>query len=189
MTYCIRCLFLVASSLVVLPTSAQSERPWSVSVHAGSANVDRLVRESGPWWSDVDDRRAALAIGVGYDPLPVLGLRALYERANGFDALNVCPDGQACPAVSISEDMDFSHWQVVLEPRYPMTNEWSLFASLGVMDWRLSRDDVLPGDSGTDFVYGAGVTWRTTGQIELRVEYQRSGVDYDAFRLGGALRF
>ena len=93
MTCRLLCPFAVALSLLILPAAAAAEQPWSVSARVGSASVDRLVRDSGPWWSDVDDRRVALAIGVGYDLLPSLGLRALYERANGFDALNVCPDG------------------------------------------------------------------------------------------------
>lgn len=178
----------VAACALAIATVSWADQPWRASVHLGTVSVDRLARDSGQWWSDIDGREAGLAISIGYDLLPTLGVRALYERANGLGASNVCPDNGVCPAIAISEELDLDHWQLAIEPRYPLGNGWSVFATLGIMDWKLRRDDILPGDSGTHAVFGAGASWRVTGRMELQLEYQRSGIDYDVFRLGAGLR-
>jgi len=116
-------------------------------------------------------------------------VRAMYERADDLDARNVCPPGATCPAVAIRGRGDFSAWQLAAMPRYRLSRDWALFGTLGAMYWELDRDKVLPGDSGTEFVYGAGVSWRASRRVELGLEYQHAGVDFDALRLNAGMRF
>lgn len=168
---------------------ALAETPWTLSGHVGNIKADRLIQDTGLWWSEVDDRATALGLSLSYDFMPTLGMRVLYERADDIEALNRCPAGATCPAIAFSEEQDFSAWQLALVPRYPVTREFSVFATLGVLDWKLRRDGVLPGDSGTSFLYGVGGTWRASELLELSVEYQRADVDYEAFRVGFGIRF
>jgi len=171
------------------PAAAQAPSPWQAAVHVGTIEIDRLVRDSGPWWARVDDRKTTPGLSFTYDVTPILGVRAIYERADDLDARNVCPAGATCPAVAIRGRSDFSAWQLAAVPRYRLSRDWALFGTLGAMYWKLDRDEVLPGDSGTEFVYGAGVSWRATGDVEFGLEYQHAGVDYGALRLNVGMRF
>ncbi len=168
---------------------ALAETPWTLSGHVGNVEADRLVQDTGQWWAEVDDRGTALGLSLAYDFMPTLGMRVLYERADDIEAINRCPPDTPCPAIAFSEAQDFSAWQLALVPRYPVTREFSVFATLGVLDWQLRRDGVLPGDSGTSFLYGAGASWRASELLELSVEYQRADVDYAALRVGVGIRF
>jgi hypothetical protein len=167
---------------------ALAEGKWSAGLHLGNVAVDRLVEDSGSWWSQVDDGSAAYGLSLAYEHSSLLGLRLMYERAGDLVAENRCPPGQACPAVAFDEEQDFTAWQIAAVPRLALGPDWSLFGTLGAMRWKLDRDDVLPGDSGTEFVYGLGLAWR--GQrLEMGAEYQRAGIDLDAFRVSLGLRF
>jgi hypothetical protein len=176
-------------ALPCAPAAAQAPSPWQATVHVGLAEVDRLVRDDGAWWTRVDDRKTAPGLSFSYDVTPLLRVRAMYERATDLAAGNVCPPGATCPAVVIRGRSDFSAWQLAAMPCYRLSRDWALFGTLGAMYWKLDRDDVLPGDSGTELVYGAGIRWRATGDVELGLEYQHAGVDYDALRLNVGIRF
>jgi hypothetical protein len=176
------CLALLGS----LPAAAQG--PWSLAAHVGSLEIDRVVRDSGPWWADIDDRSTAMGLSVGYEMNPTLGVRLLYERASDLRSSNVCPPGATCPSIAIREEVDFTAWQLALVPRLPLTRNWSLFGTLGIMDWKLRRDNLLPTDSDTTLSYSVGFGWRT-GLVELGLEYQRADVDYDGLRFSAGVRF
>jgi opacity protein-like surface antigen len=184
----LQAIVLVFIAGVVSPP-VWAQGPWSAAVHVGVAEVDRLVTDDGPWWNRVDDRRAVLGASLAYDFLPMLGVRLMYERGHEYEAENACPPGAACPTVAIREEMDFTAWHLVAVPRVALAHDWSLFGMLGAMRWKLRQDSILPGDSGTEFTYGAGLAWRVTATVELGLEYQRSGVDYDALRFNLGMRF
>lgn len=167
---------------------ALADGKWSAALHFGNAAVERLLEDGGAWWSQVDDNSAALGISLGYQYSPMLGVRVMYERAADLAAGNRCPPGQACPAIAIDEEVDFSAWQVAAVPRLPIGQDWSLFGTLGAMHWKLHQDDILPGDSGMELIYGLGLGWQGE-RIELGVEYQRAGVDLNAFRMNAGVRF
>jgi opacity protein-like surface antigen len=175
----------------VMSQPAVAQGPWTAAVHFGGAEVDRLITstDEGAWWSRVDDRRAALGASVAYDFLPMLGVRLMYERGPDYAAENVCPPGATCAAVAIGEEMDFTAWHLAAVPRIALAPDWSLFGTLGAMRWKLRQDTILPGDSGTEFTYGAGLAWRITPSVELGLEYQRSGIDYDTLRFNLGMRF
>lgn len=179
---------LLALAAAGSPAAALADGKWTAGLHVGSTTVDRLVEDSGAWWSRVDDSGTALGLSIAYDYSPLLGIRLMYERAASIGAQNVCPPDATCPAVAISEEVDLSSWQVAVVPRLALGPDWSLFGTLGGMRWKLHEDNVLPGDSGTDFVYGLGLAWRT-GRVQLGLEYQRTGIDSDTFRVNAGLRF
>lgn len=182
-------LFILPFIALCLSSASAQDKPWSAALHLGTADVNRLVTDSGPWWNDVDDDATALGVSLAYDLSPMLGLRVMYEEANSLRGDNTCPPGAFCPAVVIREEVDFSAWHAALLPRYEFAPGWTVFGILGAQRWELDRDERLPGDSGTDFTYGAGVTWQFLPRVEVGLEYQASQVDYEAVRLSLGYRF
>ncbi|MFU8896757.1 MAG: hypothetical protein ACNA8J_10250 [Gammaproteobacteria bacterium] len=188
------CCYAVSLALLLgLGGAAQARGPdagaWVLSGHVGSVEVDRLVRDKGAWWAEVDDRRPAFGLALSHEPLSMFGMRLLYERAQGVRSTNRCPDNGTCPAILIREEVDLEAWQFVLVPRLQLGRNISLFGTLGALYWELNSDDLLPGDSGTDFVYGAGLTWLGARDIEIGLEFQAADVDYRVLRLNLGLRF
>ncbi|TCO75888.1 porin family protein [Chromatocurvus halotolerans] len=172
-----------------LPSASAQDKPWSAALHVGVAEVSRRVTDSGPWWNDVDDDATALGVSLGYDVLPMLGVRVMYEEADNLRGVNTCPADAICPAVVIREEVGLRSWHAALLPRYEFAPDWTVFGTLGAQRWKLDRDDVLPDDSGTAFTYGAGVTWQFLPRLDVGLEYQSSQVDYDAVRLSLGYRF
>ena len=181
------CSLLLCGAIASQP--ARADGPFRASLHLGAAEVDRVIRSSGPWWSSVDERNTALGISLGYDYSPNLGFRVMYERGNDYATVNVCPPNASCPTIAIQEEMDFSAWHFVALPRFSLNREWSLYGIAGAMSWNLDRDRILPKDSGTEFTYGAGISWLMSPRLELGFEYQASGIDYDVYRFNVGTRF
>jgi len=178
---------LLYGAMAAQPANAQG--PFRASLHLGAAEVDRVIRSGGPWWSSVDERNTALGISLGYDYSPNLGFRLMYERGNDYATANLCPPNATCPTVAIQEEMDFSAWHFVALPRFALNREWSVYGIAGAMSWNLDRDRILPKDSGTEFTFGAGVSWLRSSRLELGFEYQASGIDYDVYRFNVGTRF
>lgn len=181
-------LVLTFTTLGLSSASAQ-DKAWSAALHAGVADVNRLVTDGGPWWNDVDDDAANLGVSLAYDLSPMLGFRVMYEEASNLRGVNTCPSDTICPAVVIREEVDFSAWHAALLPRYGFAPGWTVFGTLGAQRWELDRDDILPDDSDTAFTYGAGVTWEVLPRVDVGLEYQASQVDYEAVRLNLGYRF
>lgn len=176
-------------AILACSPAVATDKPWTLAVHGGTAELDRLVKGNGAWWAQVDDDEAALGLSLDYALTPMLGLRVMYEQADDLVAANVCPTGSVCPLVAISEETDYSAWHLALVPRYALSPNWTAFGVIGAMDWELDSAGVLPGDSGTEFTYGVGLDWRATDVLNVTLEYQSSGVDYDALRFGLGVRF
>jgi len=174
--------------LLYQPLVAAQDR-WVLSAHAGSTDIDRLITDRGPWWSSVDDDQVGLGVSVTYEWDSWLGLRLLYEEADGFEAQNRCPPNRPCPALAFDEKVDLTAWQLAAVPRWRVGPEWSVFGTAGALAWKVKRDRLLPGDSGTHFVYGGGLTWHISDRIDFGLEYQRSTVDYQSLRVNLGARF
>jgi len=166
-----------------------ADKPWTVAVHGGTLEVDRLVKRGGPWWAQVDDDESSFGVSVEYELLPILGLRVMYEWADDLASTNVCPPGAVCPAVAINGKSDFTAWHVMLVPRYALSPNWSAFSLLGMSDYELDRSGELPGERGTEFSYGVGLDWQATEVMNLTLEYQASTIQFDVIRFGLGVRF
>lgn len=184
----LKCL-LVALMLIAPWQSSFAAGDWIVSLHGGQTKVDRLIRSEGQWWNQVDDDSFSFGASLAYDFIPEMGVRLMYERATGLLGANRCPPGQTCPAVAVDEDTDADLWSLAAVPRWYVTSNWSLFGTVGIAKWRLRTDDILPGDSGTDFSYGVGTSWLVTPEFELGLEYQRSEIDHQTLRVNLGWRF
>jgi opacity protein-like surface antigen len=191
-------LFRFILALMLLATIstavAQDEYRWTVSAHAGNVDLDMVTRGSAggagaPFWGRIDDDRSHLGVSLTFDAMHWLGVRAMFERATGFDMVNRCPPGVACPLVALHDRADLDSWTLAALPRYQIHDEVSIYGIVGAQYWDVSTGGVLPGDSGTEFAVGAGVGWRPTPQLELGLEYQHANLDFNAWRFNIGVRF
>jgi opacity protein-like surface antigen len=162
----------------------ERDNGWFATLQYGQADYDvSLGGEARPWLGDVDDDGDAFAIGVGYDVLPELGLRLMYERVGGVAAANRCPAGSVCPAVVFEESTRTENWSLVAMPRLRFSENWEAYGTIGAMQWNIEPRGTLSDDDGTAFIYGAGFGYRFGSGLGIGAEYQRASVDYDALRL------
>lgn len=178
-------LLLVAGSVSV----ARAEQPWTLSAHLGDADLDGFTKGASGFLGQIDDDNVSLGISLAYEIAPFLGVRAMYEHANGFDMRNSCAPGYSCAAVFITDRADLDSWTLAALPRYHLNDQWSVYGILGVWIWDIDTDGVLPSGSGSEFTAGAGIAWRPSSRIEVGVEYQHANFDYDALRLNLGVRF
>lgn len=187
-------------SLVMAPCAlAQSEYRWTASVHLGTTDLDTLTSAGGSSNGPGINYDGALsgdsshwAISLAYEFLPWLGARAMFERATGFDMIGRCPAGMVCATIfrpDLIDQADLESWTLAAQPRFHFNDQLSIHGILGLSFWDISTDGVLPGDSGTDFTVGAGITWRPAPRVELGLEYQYADFDYDAYRFNLGFRF
>ena len=184
-------------SLVMAPCAlAQSEYRWTASVHLGNTDLSTLTKRDGsldgPGFNFdgvVRGDQSHWAISLAYEFLPWLGARAMFERATGFDMVNRCPAGRVCATIYLPDRADLESWTLAAQPRFHFNDQLSIHGILGLSFWDISTDGVLPGDSGTDFTVGAGITWRPAPRVELGLEYQYADFDYDAYRFNLGFRF
>lgn len=180
---------LVALMLFVPWQSGLAAGDWIISLHGGQTEIDRTVRSDGDWWNRIDDDRSSLGASLGYDFIPELGVRLMYERATGFAGVNQCPPGMVCPAVVLFDEADADLWSLAVVPRWYVTPTWSVFGTAGVTRWKLSTNNVLPGGSGTEVTYGIGTSWLASPNVEIGVEFQRSEMVHETVRLNLGWRF
>lgn len=184
-------LVAAAALPVTQPARAQQNdgSGWFTSFQLGRADHDVTLEGGGQWWGRVDDDGDAIAFGVGYNWLPQLGFRFMYERDGSITAVNACPPGDVCPAVSFRESTDVDVWSLVAMPRLRFADGWEAYATIGAMHWSIRPKGEIPRDNGQELLYGAGVGWRFDNGLGLAVEYQQSGSDYDALRLNASFEF
>ncbi|WP_194755247.1 outer membrane beta-barrel protein [Aliidiomarina indica] len=185
-------MLLLGAGAVVAPSTAQAqafERDWKVSVHTGRASLDRYTLGGGTWNSVTDDSGTIYGGSVSYFFHPNFSVRGTYERGSDFSTVNSCPDNGTCPAILITERGDVRHTAIALVPEVSLTDNIDIFSSLGYGMTRKSAGPTLDNYSDNDFVYGAGIGYRLDRRFYVSGEYQRSGSDYDVFRIAFSIRF
>ncbi len=162
---------------------------WFTTFQVGQADFDLPLRDGGPWWGRVDDDGDAVGFGVGYNWLPQLAFRFMFERDGSVHARNVCPTGDICPAVVFRESTRADVWSLVAMPRLRFGGGWEAYATAGAMHWSVRPEGSIPRDNGTEFLYGGGFGYRFENGLGFAAEYQESGSDYDALRLNASFEF
>ena len=173
---------------------AQDDFHWTLSAHGGNVDLDMLTKGSveGPgaiFWGQIDDDQSHLGASLTFDAMHWLGLRAMFERATGFDMVNRCPRDAVCPLIALSDRAELESWTLAALPRFHVNDEMSVYGIVGAQFWDVSTRGVLPGDSGTELAVGAGVGWRPMPRVELGLEYQYADLDFNAWRLNIGVRF
>jgi opacity protein-like surface antigen len=164
---------------------------WFGTVQYGQADYQVMLKGDEPWWGDVDDDGDAFALGFGYHLVPQLGIRVMYERGTGIGATNRCPEDRLilCPAIVFRESTRTDNWSVVAMPRLRFSNAWELYGTAGAMRWRIRPDDTIANSRGTDFLYGAGLSYRFANGFGIGAEYQASNTEYQTLRLTASFEF
>lgn len=184
---------LAASPFATHDAKAQTTNPdtgWYAAVQGGTSGYDRLLRGDSTWWSNVDDRDGTLAVGIGYDFVPGIGLRLMHERTSELTATNSCPAGEPpCPAIFLTSPTEVSNWSLVARSMITVAERWDLYATLGFMQWKLRPDAAeFARDSGTALIYGPGFSYRFDDTLGIGVEYQRASNDYSSLRATFTIR-
>lgn len=174
---------LASSLLLATATQVQAQEGWRVGVHGGQTEVDRLVQDSGLWWNDLDDDAFTYGASLGYDFSRNLGMRVMYERTNSLSGTNVCPTDAICPAIVLKESEEAQLWSAALLPRMYLTDDLSVFGSIGASHVEVDSGDTLPGDDDTELSYGAGISWEPAERLRVGLEYQRSEFEHDTLRV------
>jgi hypothetical protein len=181
---------LLFAGILLAPPAARAQEAggWFTTFQVGQADYDLVLRDGGPWWGRVDDDGDAVALGVGYNWLPQLAFRFMFERDGSIAARNICPPGEICPAVVFRESTRADVWSLVAMPRLRFGG-WEAYATAGAMHWSIRPRGTIPRDNDTDFIYGGGIGWRFENGLGIAAEYQEAGSDYDALRLNASFEF
>ena len=193
-----RAAFLaVPASALLLPHTAfaqqrdrageHDDNRWYIVAQQSDASFAATLESDASWWGRIDDDSNTHGLGVGYNILPSLGVRATYEWARSTEAGNVCPSGAICPAVAFTEDTDTDALSLVAVPRWQIGSGWEVFGTAGVLAWRSDPDGMIGRDRDVDVLAGVGVGYEFPLGLALAVEYQETvfspDLDYDAVRL------
>jgi OmpA-OmpF porin, OOP family len=69
--------------------------------------------------------------------------------------------------------VDISGWNFSGIGRWPVTDQFDLFAKLGALAWDASAHGYARGNGdGTDFSWGVGAGWNFTDHFTVNAEYQ-----------------
>jgi OmpA-OmpF porin, OOP family len=83
------------------------------------------------------------------------------------------------------ETVDINGWNFSAIGRWPVSEQFELFAKLGALMWNADVSGFLHGsDDGTDFSWGLGAGWNFTDHFTVNAEYQGFEIaDTDASEL------
>lgn len=101
----------------------------------------------------------AYKLGAGYNFLKYFGVEVEWI------------DGGSPEKYGIS--VDISGWNFSGIGRWPVTDQFDVFAKLGALVWDASAHGYVRGNGdGTDFSWGVGAGWNFTDHFTVNAEYQ-----------------
>ena len=118
-----------------------------------------------------DDTSHTLLVGCNFNQN--FGLEVYYTDAGEFDY----------DYYYLSGSVEVDGWGASLVGRYPLNNDWEVFAKFGAFSW--DADAYLDGygkiasDDGTDNTWGLGLGYGVTENVDLVLQHMRLDVDGD----------
>lgn len=185
----------VLALLVASPLAAGESR-WYVEGKLGQASVEADFGPRFLGWT-VDATDTAAAVEVGYLLHRYLGVQAGYRDLGRYEGLPVpCPLDQECPlalVLLIPADAEITGVSLAAVPRWPVSDRFSVFGKLGVLDWDADfsprlEDLPLTGYSGRDLLAGVGAKYTFPRGFGLLLEYETTDL-VDGVNLGASWRF
>jgi OOP family OmpA-OmpF porin len=73
-------------------------------------------------------------------------------------------------------DVDINGWDLALLGKWPVNEQFDLFAKLGVVWWDAEAAG-FGDDSGEDLLYGFGIGYHFSDQIAVRGEWERMDIE------------
>jgi OOP family OmpA-OmpF porin len=177
-------------------STAAADSPWYVQGRVGQSSYQATVGQ-GAWFFDGDDESAA--VEVGYALNPYIALEAGYHELGRFGGSgSPCAlDAVACVAIVVPVEADISGLSVAAVPRYPLTDRFSVYGKVGVIDWTtdISHGSEIFGRGRIDSLSGQDLLAAVGAQVDFRrgfgvaIEYEELDFDVGSTSLGLSYRF
>ncbi len=200
----------MASVLAILPLQSVLATDFYAGTGLGlykndlsSSDFDQAFASNGiSSDTSVDDNDTGWKIFAGYRFNQYIAVELGYQDFGDMDAKTriLSP---VSGTVKTNTDVDAFNLSVNLGA--PITDEWSVFAKLGYMDWdadvksKVSINGVNSSshnsDSGSDFIWGLGFSYKINDSFDIRGDWDRLSLggdidtDYDAYSLSVQFHF
>jgi len=133
----------------------------------------------------------------GYDNSDTYKIYGGYRAGNlGLEGAYINFDGFDVQGTGGAQYVDGDGLEISLIGFLPLGESVELFGKLGMLAWSLDANSYgynFGSDDGNSFAYGAGLQFKATQQVSLRLEYQGfqdvSGSDLNALTFGAAYHF
>ena len=179
-------LFTILLLTFMLSTTAFAQQPYYIGGGIGQSYVEEDNVASG---QDFDDEDFAFKLFGGYRFHENFAVEADYLDFGE-------PDDDI---LGINLEVDLYALALYGVGILPLTDQFELFAKLGIAYWDAEVDGSFLGisasddEDGTDLAYGLGASFAFTDQLAARVEYERIDVDdldnAEMFTVSGEVRF
>ncbi len=112
-----------------------------------------------------DGDNHGILLVAGYDFNEYIAVEGRYNYGfesgytyNGFEGLG-------------NIDTDISIWSAFVKPQYPVTNDFSVYALIGISNSTVSIDAIDVIDAETSFAWGVGAAYDFTKNLSVFVDY------------------
>ncbi len=180
-------------ALVSFPCLAASETGFYTGLSLGKSynkfDSEDTGKIMGPTTlNTVVESDTAIALMAGYQFTPMFGLEAEYLKLGQFKIHVTMPNG-----VGIAEDYKVDALTVAATVKFPVNAKFSAFGKIGVAatnvndNYKFSNSPTLYSfsKSRTSALFGAGVSYAMTPQVDLRAQYQYLGEVGSAINANG----
>jgi OmpA-OmpF porin, OOP family len=148
------------------------------------ALVAALALLASPAWSATDGTGFFVGAGIGASDLasgPFSGSDFAYKLFGGYDLKYIGIEGAYMDGGSPSDHdlkIDVTGWDLALRGILPISDQFNLFAKVGVVWWDVSAHgyDLYGKDSGNDLLYGVGAGFGFTPNFGMRGEWERMDI-------------
>ncbi|MEZ5333579.1 MAG: porin family protein [Thermoanaerobaculia bacterium] len=188
---------LAVLTLGALPARA-GDSPWFARAKFGQADVDAAFGEP-VFGRRVDDEDGTAAVELGYRFGPHLAIQAGYHDLGEYEGLELpCPLAQPCPDLDEIpfrlSTVELTGVSLSLVPRLPLGERFSLFGTIGVIDWNAdivadTGGDTIDSFDGQDLLAGVGLGYDLPSGLGFQLELEGFELDAVALTAGVGWRF
>jgi OOP family OmpA-OmpF porin len=183
---------IISAAAVIASSTACAEGPWYVSLSAGSADYGRQVDDFASELSaeltaaGAPNSTTSSKTATGYNLDAGYNFNKYFALEGGyFNMGSATVDGIALPPASgqFHLDLKLNGWEVNGVGTLPLTENWGLFASGGLVAASVKSDFSVFGPGGstaqsesannTTFDYGVGVRYDTGAHWGLRAGFKQ----------------
>ncbi|NNF67188.1 MAG: outer membrane beta-barrel protein [Gammaproteobacteria bacterium] len=176
---------MVAACLVAPLCYADNEGQWYALAGVGKASTDIPLTSI----ERIDDDDTAFEIGLGYAFNKTFSLEGSYLNFGEPTGFSFCPPDLVCVTLFTSEPVDVDGWSAAIRGTMPVSDNFSVFARLGLLAWDASASSPLLNDSGTDLLYSIGVASQINDRVGVQVSIDNAEADISMLKLGFTLGF
>ncbi|MDX1383084.1 MAG: outer membrane beta-barrel protein [Thermoanaerobaculia bacterium] len=186
--------FVLLLLTLALPAAA-AEPGLYASFKLGTTDLEASF--GGAFDQVIDGDDDSQAIEVGYRFSRHWAVQAAYHELGTVPGTATPCDPQGvCQPVVTPIAADSTAFSIAAVPQLPLGKRLSLFGKVGVAFWESDvgptgapATEPIPGASGEDLIWGAGVRLAIFGPLELFYEYEGIGDDFETQAFGATFQF